>query len=262
MSVLSGALCVSIAATTLQNHNEMALESKNFIAATTFEASTDDNVWFFEPLKAPPPSLGDLVTEPRIAAGPPFETKVTKEQTPKRDRIYILGDSIMQGAQVKLQEVLTRDGWEHIEIQASCGRPLIGTGTYRSCDPDHNDELTGLQQIEHDQESISEADQVIVALGTNDYNSQPATFANAANQAIEHIKTINPDVPVAWVNTFLTISENYRPINAVIQEAGVEVIDFASEAPSHYDLPECPDGIHPCQSGYEALARLVLKSIE
>ncbi len=179
------------------------------------------------------------ISDPLKADPAPLPKPISK-------RVYIDGDSLMQGAKEGLSSRLAQLGYGDIMIRAACGRPLLGGTTYESCDPGRPDELTGFYRVlqPEDKAFIAEATDVILGLGTNDFYQSASEFASVATRLINIIHQINAKAQVFWVNVYLEgKGENYKEINKAIAASGAILIDYASGAETSYS---CADGVHPC----------------
>ena len=108
--------------------------------------------------------------------------------------VYILGDSITVGAENTYITDFKQIGITTV-VDALSSRSLIGKGT-------DGNKLSGLQAIAADQADIKKAQAVVIAVGTNDYDT-PANIDSA-------ISALNTSVPVYWVDT-IAVDRTYSP---------------------------------------------------
>jgi hypothetical protein len=191
--------------------------------------------------------------------------------------VYILGDSITVGAENTYITDFKQIGITTV-VDASSSRSLIGKGT-------DGNKLSGLQAIAADQADIKKAQAVVIALGTNDYDT-PANIDSA-------ISALNTSVPVYWVDT-IAVDRTYSPEatwdqtvvgpnnQAIYGQAAAEkytVISWYKTVDPNGD-PQNPNGdetdangyidtgpgsdgygVHPTAAGINALVSLVMGTV-
>lgn len=169
--------------------------------------------------------------------------------------LYWLGDSLTEGMQLhgNLDSQLASRGWSNVKIQAACGRPLIGSTTYESCEEGRPELLTGHSRIKQpvDSEFIAKSEVVVVALGTNDYTADSELFLASATQLIQEIRAINQLARIVWPTIYVARSNsNHQNLNAAIiklKMQGVEIARYDQIASPYY---QNSDGAHPNADGF------------
>ena len=187
--------------------------------------------------------------------------------------VYILGDSITVGAENTYITDFKQIGIT-ADVYAYSGRSLIG--------PNGN---SGMDAINSDQAQIKKAQAIVIALGTNDYDT-PANIDSA-------ISALNTSVPVYWVDT-IAVDRTYSPEatwdqtvvgpnnRAIYGQAAAEkytVISWYKTVDPNGD-PQNPNGdetdangyidtgpgsdgygVHPTPAGINALVSLVMGTV-
>ena len=190
-------------------------------------------------------------------------------------KVYIVGDSITEGAESEYQSKLKEAGASDIKISASVGSNLDSagsTGTHSS----------GIDSIKADKDYIKEANTIIVAHGTNNL-SHTRSGDSAIRDAIKSIKDSGTNGKIYWVDSAITSSgpSQYHKIVGDVNKSihnnsssGYSVISWAKEVDPNYNPTsgEGPlkhnsdlisnDGIHPTSKGSKKLVDLVVSKIK
>lgn len=170
------------------------------------------------------------------------------------ENLYMVGDSITEGAESNLNEEFTKKGVKSTLINASVGRSITGKGTTR-------DQTSGLQAIENDKNKpgLKNANVVVVALGTNQDND----FAGSMKDMIDKIKIANPEARIYWVNVFSSIPGR-GDVNNIIQDVGskngARIID--TDNAGIEISPTDPQRLHPSPAGNKKFAETVAKGMD
>ena len=190
-------------------------------------------------------------------------------------KVYVLGDSITQGAASIYEEKMKEAGASEVKVSYSGGGNLDNpgtTGTMRS----------GLDSIRADKGYIKNADTIVVAHGTNNMsNTRPAD--TLIKEAMKEIKNTGTNGKVFWVDVAITENgpANYQPIvgnvnNAIYanSSAGYTPISWARVVDPSYDPAHATgptkhnteyissDGIHPTSAGSTKLVETVIENIK
>jgi lysophospholipase L1-like esterase len=188
--------------------------------------------------QAPDPTA---VTEPGTAA-PDTAAPVTAPDGSVVDRrVFVLGDSVILGAQAQIEATLGAAGWE-VLFDATVGRSTRG----------------GLEEILRRRTEVGGT--VVVMLGHND-GADPQIFGPDADALLSELS----DVPsVVWL-TIHEVKDYYAQANHLLAvvaagRANVQLVDWDAVA----DTPGVtnPDGLHLTATGSQAMADLVLAAIE
>ena len=177
--------------------------------------------------------------------------------------LYILGDSITDGAASYYQTKLEAAGVEHT-ISAVSGRSWKTPGN-----PNAGSEGTtgtGQEALETDRDAVTAANGILVALGTNGYIGN-----NPIQEVIDAVRAINQTAPIFWINV-----ANGPPGNSGVPDfnsqlnglngSAIQVIDWANVVDPGGDGTNNPagllaDGTHPGADGYEQLSNLVVDTV-
>ena len=180
-------------------------------------------------------------------------------------KVFMLGDSYTVGMESlgQIGNKFKAAGWQPT-IDAACGRPLAGLGSFQSCDSPPKNALRGMSAITDagNIEALSSAGTVVIALGTNDLTgNNPDAFRANVKDMISKINDANSKANIYWVNLYTEDgSKPYVPAyNAVLKELSSSedfaIIDWNAIAPQYYE----PGGLHP--TDYQALSTLVINSV-
>lgn len=163
-------------------------------------------------------------------------------------KVYMLGDSITEGASQKLKASFKKAGITPY-INASTSRSITGGGQT-------GDKLSGIKAVEKDKDRIKESGAIIIALGTN----QNSNFGNSMKNLINKVKAeAKNNVPVYWVNVFSEVpgkNSINNTINNVSGKEGVQVIDTLDK-----NIEVGPDNIHPTTAGQKNFAAAVSEKV-
>ncbi len=148
------------------------------------------------PRPLPAPAVALMKTNCRESCPTPFydptdttcSTGSSAAQTPSINNVYILGDSITERSQAQYQAAFQQKGIT-ANIDASSSRSLNGAGI-------DGNKLTGMQAIAQDTSEISQAQAIVVALGTNGGDT-----AQSIDQAIAALRAANANASIYWVDT-------------------------------------------------------------
>ena len=167
------------------------------------------------------------------------------------DPIYIVGDSITNGAKDNLKTAFKDIGMEVSKINAEDGR-AVSRPTMSG--------VGGIDAVKEDKDIIKNSNSVVVALGTNsgveDLNVQ-------IPKIIREIKSINSNTTIYWVNVFSTGEGSSRvnrdKINSQIKKnssEGYSVINTVSKG-----IEVGSDRTHPTPAGSKKFAEIIAKAI-
>ena len=199
-----------------------------------------------EASSAPPAS--EVAVAGSIGAAPPTSANTVVDV----DTVAMVGDSITVGSTEELDEAFAGIGFPDVEIDAQSGRRMIeGDGI-----------TSGLDGIAAVLADGAEPDLWVVALGSNDVaNYAPEEYPAAIN---ELLAAIPDDVPVVWVDCYLTNYEDESmafdaTLREVLAERGnATVVDWAAVAPEDGVLA---DNVHPSGFGRTEFARRVADGV-
>jgi hypothetical protein len=185
--------------------------------------------------------------------------------------VYVLGDSITERSEQQYISSFQQKGVT-ADVDASSGRSLNGGGT-------DGNKLSGMQAIAADEAEISQAQAIVIALGTNGGNT-----AQSINQAISAIRADNTTAPIYWVDTIVVNRPGYVPVieaanQAIYGQAATdnyaviswfktvdpngnpEELTGAETDTNGYIDPSDSLGVHPTPAGITALTNLVVGAV-
>lgn len=177
---------------------------------------------------------------------------VTPDSDPSNSSVYMVGDSITDGAEADLKSEFK--DYKNVYINGSGSRSITGEGVTSGL------KTSGLEAVEGDKERIKNAGIVVVALGTN----QNPNFESSIKDLVNKIKSYNSSAELYWVNVFSVGGSNGYPkldrkgINESIDKQsslGYEVIDTVQA-----DIT-LGDSIHPDTAGYKDFAKVVVNGL-
>ena len=154
--------------------------------------------------------------------------------------IYVVGDSLTEGAEPWLGSALARQGWHLQAVSARVGRGVTD----------------GLSILRSRASSLPPT--VMVALGTNDLGARPADVFGWLKSA----RSIVGSRRLVWVNLCITDGGNqrlasFRQINIALTEFApgfhIELANWCAFATRHGIVPG-PDGVHYVGSAYRQRA--------
>ncbi len=167
-------------------------------------------------------------------------------------RLAMVGDSITQGAQQKLEEAFTTLGLTDVVINAEQGRRMTASNSITS----------GVEGIKAVLAKGAPPDLWVIALGTNDVaNYQPQDYAKAVNEVLAAIPA---GAPVLWIDCYLDkyqdLSKQFdTTLRQVLAARGnTRVVDWATVAAEDGVLR---DGIHPSGFGVDEFTRRVSTAV-
>lgn len=194
--------------------------------------------------------------------------------------IYMLGDSITNGASAKYRAALTAKGITPY-INAVGGRAwtLPGSGASGAFTAEAGGPQKGSDAVQADATQIASAKGIVIALGSNG-----ALNANPIVEIVAAVRSKNPTAPIWWVNVVASDTNTYPnataygPFNEALQtqavSLGYSIIDWhGAVIPSGNpaDVPTSTvldpnnylstDGLHPTPTGQDALVALVVSSL-
>lgn len=180
------------------------------------------------------------------------------------NNLYILGDSITDGAASYYQAKLDEAGITHT-ISAVSGRSWKTPGNPAA--GSEGTTGTGQAALEADRDAVTAANGILIALGTNGYIRN-----NPIQEVIDAVRAINQAAPIFWINV-----ANGPPGNSGVPDfnsqldglngSAIQVINWANVVDPGGDGTNNPngllaDGTHPSEDGYEQLSDLVLDTIK
>lgn len=192
---------------------------------------------------------------------------------PSRDigRVYIVGDSITEGAANLYKEKLKEAGASDVKVSASVSSNLDSggtTGTRRS----------GIASLKADKDYIKSANTVIIAHGTNALSHSRSGDA-AIKEAIKIVKDSGSKAKIYWVDVAVSNKSSLsdasvkgvnKAINSNTSE-GYSVISWAKavDPEANGDIGHVKhnseylsgDGVHLTQKGSEKLVETVVNTI-
>lgn len=174
-------------------------------------------------------------------------------------KLYMIGDSITQGANSQLNTTLSGKGFNPVVIDGVASRSLSEGG----------DQLNGLGVMERSTDSIKDAGTVVIALGTNGGPTDAGI-----QKAIDIVKAASSNAKIYWVNIGADNSKRSgSPIptdqwnNTIATNAskGYTVIDWGSVVKQHPEYinpdPAAGLGVHPIGPGIQAFADTVANGV-
>lgn len=196
-------------------------------------------------------------------------------------KVFMLGDSITNGAHQKYRDVFKEKGVDSVFIDASRGRSWTGKGDSGGTTAEGTD-AAAKDAIDRSEDTgaIKEADAIVIALGSNNGLS-----ANPISEVISKIKEKNDKSPIYWVNTVNssdlskwstmpldTLGKFNQELDKQKSSAGYSVIDWYGAVDSAGDPNITPandpnnllasgDGLHPSPTGQDKLVNLVVNTV-
>ena len=188
-----------------------------------------------------------VAVAPTVAAGTAAPADVIAVQ-----RLAMVGDSITQGAQQKLEEAFAGLGLRDVTFNVEQGRRMTASNSITS----------GVEGVENVLAEGAPPDLWVIALGTNDVaNYQPPDYAAAIN---ELVAAIPAGAPILWVDCYLEgypdLSKQFdTTLRQVLAARGnSRVVDWATVAAEDGVLR---DGIHPSGFGIDEFTRRVSTAV-
>lgn len=178
-----------------------------------------------------------------------------QDVTPVVSKVYVIGDSLTKGMRDSggLQGKLEEKNFEVKKIEGNDGFNIDDS----------------LPLLETDSTQVSDANTIVVALGTN----PQANFEQKVSDMISKVKQKSPNANILWMNvhvqtgayidpSFLGNNRINQILNQKSQSLGFTVIDWASEVTENPDkYPYLADGVHHTQEGYTEKAGFLANSI-
>jgi lysophospholipase L1-like esterase len=198
-------------------------------------------------------AIGPYGTDSTVAV-PPTVSPATAAaaDTIAVQRLAMVGDSITQGSQQKLEEAFSALGLRDVVINAEQGRRMTASNSISS----------GVEGIKKVLAKGAPPDLWVIALGTNDVaNLQPQDYPAAVN---ELLAAIPAGAPVLWVDCYLDkypdLSKQFdTALRQVLAARGnARVVDWATVAAEDGVLR---DGIHPSGFGIDEFTRRVSTAV-
>jgi len=167
-------------------------------------------------------------------------------------RLVMVGDSITQGSQQKLEQAFAALGVGDVVFNAEQGRRMIASTAVSS----------GVKGIQEVLRKGAPPDLWVIALGTNDVaNYQPQDYPTAINQVLAAIPA---GAPVLWVDCYLdAYQQASTEFDTVLRQVlavrgNARVVDWATVADEDGVLR---DGIHPSGFGIDEFTRRVSTAV-
>ncbi len=179
--------------------------------------------------------------------------------TPNGSIVYMMGDSITQGAEQNLSTDLVEAGFSVANIDGVVSRSITSKG---------KGDTNGSEALDADANDIKRADVAIIALGTNDSaNNNADTFKSQGEGLINKLKTINPSLKrIYWVNLFSpALGDRITRYNVVISgfsaiatepKISISAIDMSAAG-----ISMSSDNLHPNSDGYAKYSEVLTAAI-
>jgi murein DD-endopeptidase MepM/ murein hydrolase activator NlpD len=187
----------------------------------------------------------------------PFYDPNATATTAPTGKVYMIGDSIAEGATTELTSALKSKGFSDVAINAKASRSLTEGGGA----------LNGISILSGDKSQWADAKAVIIELGTNGGIS---TANIGKTVSIIHSPDGNMNAKIYWVNIGVDNSKrsgapiDATTINKTLQDnsgSDYSVIDWAAQVKQHPDYidpnPATGLGVHPTAAGKTAFASTV-----
>jgi lysophospholipase L1-like esterase len=194
--------------------------------------------------------------------------------------VYMLGDSITNGASQKYRDAFSAKGVTPF-INAVGGRAWIysGSGSSGAYTPEAGGAQKGVEAIEADAQTITDSEAIIIALGSNG-----GLAANPIPEMYAAIRAKNATAPIWWVNVVASDTNTvpsvavYGAFNEALEAQattlGYSIINWhgtvipggnptdeptsATQDPNNY---LSSDGLHPTSAGQDALVAQVVTTL-
>lgn len=169
-------------------------------------------------------------------------------------KVYMIGDSITEGTYTELNNAFSAKGLSSVDINGKSSRRLS----------EGNSDLDGMTVLANQKSTWSDANTIIVALGTNG-----GINSTNVKKTIDTIKANNSSAKIYWVNIGVDNSKrngtdiNTDTINAALSASassqGFSVIDWSSVVKSNPSYISSDGlGVHPfTESGKKGFADTV-----
>jgi hypothetical protein len=175
-------------------------------------------------------------------------------------KVYMIGDSITEGAKPELTSALKKSGFASVAINGKASRSLSEGGS----------DLNGITVLSNDKSQWNNAQAIVIELGTNGGISD-----SNIKKTLGIIKASNKTADIYWVNIGVDNSKRSGPpINATSinntlgsnSSGNYTVIDWASQVKQHPDYidpnPATGLGVHPTGDGKTAFANTVASGVK
>ncbi len=164
--------------------------------------------------------------------------------------LYMLGDSLTVGMKsAGLDQKLSNKGWQPTT------NGLVGRKVSGGPSPD------GLTQLDQDAETVRSAGTVVVALGTNHWGENEATFRAELQKIYDKVTLLNSDASIWWVNYYGTgqfsgpLVNHSETLKSFADSTNGRIIDWAAGADPYFT----GEDVHP--NNYAAMADLVVNAL-
>jgi lysophospholipase L1-like esterase len=188
------------------------------------------------------------------------------------------GDSLTSGmAMQKIDEKYKNAGFT-VDIPGSNPNGKGGCDGYKNGFP-----CLGIAQvlpaIDQDRDKVAAATAIVIELGTNPSNADPA-FKGQAEQLVDKIKGINGNAKIYWVNLVArdfapVYSQRNKDLTAVASEKGIIIIDWFHKVFPNADPTNFQNGladtnnwyaskdevIHYNAAGYQAMSDTIVSAV-
>ena len=190
--------------------------------------------------------------------------------------VYILGDSITVMSTPNYHDLFSAKGI-NVNIDASSGRGILKTGM-------DNNRLNAMDAITLDKDNITNADAIVVALGTNGDDT-----TQNIDGLVKALQADNSKAPIYWVDTIVvnqpgqqvvqtiqtanqniysqSVQDNYSIISwfKLVDPNGNPTTLSGNETDTNNYMRPLSDpnsyGFHPSSAGSQALASLVVSTV-
>jgi lysophospholipase L1-like esterase len=174
-----------------------------------------------------------------------------------KEKIYFVGDSIIDGGEGAIRSRLTNAGVENanIKINGEISRSITGDGQQGT---------SGLDAIREDRNTIKESGIAVIVLGTNGGNTE-----KNIKRMVTDIKDLNKDIKIYWVNIGVsrsdltqTMENGNKALDQSSKDLGYEVVDWYKEIKGSDPSGLLSDQVHPNEKGYKIFSSLIYSSIK
>lgn len=162
--------------------------------------------------------------------------------------VYILGDSITNGAKNDLKTAFKKVSISVSKINAEDGR-AVSRPTMSG--------VGGIEAVKDDKDTIKDSKAVVIALGTN---SGVEDLDKQIPKIISEVKKANSSVKIYWVNVFSTGGVNRNKLNSQIKNnasKGYSVVDTVNKG-----ISLGGDSVHPNPAGSKKFAEIIAKEVD
>lgn len=196
---------------------------------------SENNIQFYDPSACDPNGETDETTDSSgVVEGP----------------VYMLGDSITDGAKSNLNSEFSKASLDVKKINADVGR-AISRDTVGS-------NPSGLTTVDSDRDDIKDSKTVVVALGTNSGGGVD-NLDEDIPKLLDKIKVANSSAKIYWVNVF-SEGANREDVNKKISNNSSKGYTVINTVGKGIDLSS--DGTHPNTSGNKKFAEIVVNGVK